>query len=63
MRSIASALRALATETIGLEGAFTVAGLLGLTFVAWELYWLTGVAVASVLSLVIGIALARPTRA
>ena len=61
MRRIASALRALLSETIGLEGAFTVAGLLGLTFVAWEVYWLAGIAVASVMSLTIGIALARPT--
>ena len=62
MRRIAEALRSLFADTVGLEGAFTVAGLLGLTFVAWQIYWLTGVAVASVMLLVIGIALARPTR-
>lgn len=63
MKQIAEALRSLLADTIGLEGAFTVAGLVGLTFVAWEVYWLTGVAVASVMCLVIGIALARPRRA
>jgi hypothetical protein len=62
LRRIAEALRSLFADTVGLEGAFTVAGLLGLTFVAWQIYWLTGVAVASVMLLVIGIALARPTR-
>ena len=61
MRRIAEALRALSIETIGLDGAFTIAGLLGLSFVAWEIYWLTGVAVAAVMCLVIGIALARPS--
>lgn len=60
MRRIAEALRALFSDTIGLEGAFTVAGLAGLTFVAWYTDWLLGVAVASVMLLVIGIALARP---
>jgi hypothetical protein len=60
MRRIAEALRALLSETVGLEGAFTVAGLVGLTFVAWHADWLLGVAVASVILLVIGIALARP---
>ena len=62
MRRIALALRALFAETIGLEGAFTVAGLAGLAFVAWYTDWLLGVAVASVMLLVIGIALARPAR-
>jgi len=60
MRRIATALRALVQDTIGLEGAFTVAGLVGLAFVAWTLYWLAGVAVVSVMCLVIGIALAKP---
>lgn len=60
MRRIAEALRALFADTIGLEGAFTVAGLAGLTFVAWYTDWLLGVAVASILLLIIGIALARP---
>lgn len=62
MRRIAEAIRALFTETIGLEGAFTVAGLAGLAFVAWEVYWLAGIGVLSIMSLVIGIALARPRR-
>jgi len=39
-----------------------VAGLAGLTFVAWYQDWLLGVAVASVMLLVIGIALARPSK-
>jgi hypothetical protein len=60
LRRIAEALRSLLSETVGLEGAFTVAGLAGLTFVAWATDWLLGVAVASVTLLVIGIALARP---
>ena len=63
MRRIAEALRALFTEGIGLEGSFTAAGLLGLTFVAWYSDWLLGVAVASLMLLVIGIALARPKAA
>jgi len=60
MRRIAEALRALLTDTVGLEGAFTIAGLAGLAFVAWEIYWLAGIACISLMSLVIGIALARP---
>lgn len=60
MRRIAEAIRALLSETVGLEGAFTVAGLAGLAFVAWEVYWLAGIAVVSLMLLVIGIALARP---
>jgi len=60
MRRIAEALRALLMETVGLDGAFTLAGLVGLAFVAWVVYWLAGVAVISVMALVIGIALARP---
>lgn len=63
MRRIAEALRALLAETVGLEGAFTAAGLLGLAFVAWYTDWLLGIAVASVMCLVIGVALARPARA
>lgn len=62
MRRIAEALRALLAETVGLEGAFTIAGLAGLAFVAWQLDWLLGVAVVSLMCLVIGIALARPRR-
>ena len=62
MRRIAEALRSLFADIIGLEGAFTVAGLVGLTFVAWYQDWLLGVAVASVMLLVIGIALARPSK-
>lgn len=62
MRRIAEALRSLLADTVGLEGAFTVAGLSGLVFVAWYQDWLLGVAVASVMFLVIGIALARPSR-
>jgi len=60
MRRIAEALRSLLSETVGLEGAFTIAGLAGLAFVAWEIDWLIGIAVLSLMSLVIGIALARP---
>jgi len=63
MRRIAEALRALLSETVGLEGAFTIAGLLGLAFVAWTIYWLTGIAVVSAMVLIIGIALARPRTA
>ena len=62
MRRIAEALRALLEDMIGLEGAFTLAGLAGLAFVAWEIYWLAGVGVLSIMSLVIGIALARPRK-
>lgn len=60
MRRIAEALHALLAESVGLEGAFTAAGLIGLAFVAWQFDWLLGVAVLSIASLVIGIALARP---
>lgn len=62
MRSIAHALQSFIEDTIGLEGAFTVAGLLGLAFVAWYIDWLLGVAVGSLMLLVIGLALARPRR-
>ena len=62
MRRIATALRTLAVDSIGPEGFFTVAGLAGLAFVAWYIDWLLGVAVASLMALVIGIALARPAR-
>jgi len=62
MRRIAEALRSLLADTVGLEGAFTLAGLAGLAFVAWHTDWLLGVAVVSIMCLVIGIALARPLR-
>jgi len=60
LRRIAEALHAFLANTVGLEGAFTAAGLIGLSFVAWYTDWLIGVAVISVALLVIGIALARP---
>ena len=62
MRNIALALQSFIEETIGLDGAFTAAGLLGLAFVAWYTDWLLGIAVLSVMFLVIGLALARPRR-
>jgi len=60
MRRIAESLYSFLADTVGLEGAFTAAGLIGLSFVAWQIDWLVGLAVVSLASLVIGIALARP---
>ena len=50
-RSIAAA--------IGLEDVFIVGGTAGLAFVAWQLDWLLGVAVVSVVLLALGILFAR----
>ena len=62
MRRIAIALHVLAVNSIGLEGFLVAGGLIGLTYVAWYLDWLLGVAVASLTALVIGIAVAAPGR-
>jgi hypothetical protein len=57
LRRIAEALYALVNDVIGLEGFLVVAGLAGLTLVAWDADWRIGVAVASISAIAIGVGL------
>lgn len=60
MRRIASAIRSLIVDVIGLEGLLIIPAFIGIVFIGWSLDWRIGAMILCSGLLVAGLAVARP---